>query len=169
MGEQGKTENFCISNLVIVHFLVQLWFWLRSLSKICVHACVCMCVCVCVCVLLPSSISSGESSGMTWEKADYPGLAFLISAVLKYIIPGTSVQFSSVAQSCPTLCDPMNCSTPGLPVHHKLLEFTQTQVHRVSDTIQHLIPWRPLLLPSIPPSIRVFSNESTLLTPNRTK
>ena len=50
MGEQGKTENFCISNLVIVHFLVQLWFWLRSLSKICAHACVCMCVCVCVCV-----------------------------------------------------------------------------------------------------------------------
>ena len=41
-----------------------------------------------------------------------------------------SVQFSSVAQSCPTLCDPMNCSTPGLPVHHKLLEFTQTHVHR---------------------------------------
>ncbi|XDA87397.1 hypothetical protein R6Z07F_017093 [Ovis aries] len=45
-------------------------------------------------------------------------------------------QFSSVAQSCPTLCDPMNCSTPGLPVHHQLPEFTQTQVHRVSDAIQ---------------------------------
>ena len=41
----------------------------------------------------------------------------------------TSVQFSSVAQSCPTLCDPMNCSTPGLPVHHQLPEFTQTHVH----------------------------------------
>ena len=40
-----------------------------------------------------------------------------------------SVQFSSVAQSCPTLCDPMNCSMPGLPVHHQLLEFTQTHVH----------------------------------------
>ena len=48
----------------------------------------------------------------------------------------TSVQFSSVAQSCPTLCDPMNCSTPGLPVHHQLPEFTQTHVHRVSDAIQ---------------------------------
>ena len=46
------------------------------------------------------------------------------------------VQFSSVAQSCPTLCNPMNCSTPGLPVHHQLLEFTQTHVHRVSDAIQ---------------------------------
>ena len=72
-------------------------------------------------------------------------------------------QFSSVAQSWPTLCDPMNCSTPGLPVHHQLLEFTQTHVHRVSDAIQ---PSHPLLSPSspapIPPSIRVFSNESTL-------
>ena len=81
-------------------------------------------------------------------------------AIWDFLFKPFSVQFSSVAQSCPTLCDPMNCSTPGLPVHHKLLEFTQTQVHRVSDTIQHLIPWRPLLLPSIPPSIRVFSKES---------
>ena len=74
-----------------------------------------------------------------------------------------SVQFSSVAQSCPTLCKPMNCSMPGLPVHHQLPEFTQTHVHRVSDAIQ---PSHPLLSPSppapIPPSIRVFSNESTL-------
>ena len=54
-------------------------------------------------------------------------------------------QFSSVAQSCPTLCDPMNCSTPGLPVDHQLPEFTQTRVHRVSDAIQ---PSRPRLSPS---------------------
>ena len=76
----------------------------------------------------------------------------------------SSVQFSSVAQSCPTLCDPMNRSTPGLPVHHQLPEFTQTHVHRVGDAIQpsHLIFCRPLLLPPIPPSIRIFSNESTL-------
>ena len=73
------------------------------------------------------------------------------------------IQFSSVAQSCPTLCDPMNCSTPGLPVHHQLPEFTETQVHRVSDAISHLILCRPLLLlPPIPLSIRVFSNESAL-------
>ena len=73
------------------------------------------------------------------------------------------VQFSSVAQSCPTLCDPMNRSTPGLPVHHHLPEFTQTHVHQVSDAISHLILGRPLLLLTpIPPSIRVFSNESTL-------
>jgi len=68
------------------------------------------------------------------------------------------VQFSSVAQSCPTLWNPMNCSTPGLPVHHQLREFTQTHVHRVGDAIY---PSHPLLSSS-PPSIRVFSNESTL-------
>ena len=58
-----------------------------------------------------------------------------------------SVQFSSVTQSCPTLCDPMNCSTPGLPVHHQLPGFTQTLVHRVSDAIQ---PSHPLSSPSSP-------------------
>ena len=57
----------------------------------------------------------------------------------------SSVQFSSVAQSCPTLCDAMNCSTPGLPVHHKLLDFMQTHVHRVSEAIQ---PSHPLSSPS---------------------
>ena len=75
----------------------------------------------------------------------------------------SSVQFSSVAQSCPTLCEPMDCSTPGLPVHHQLLEFTQTHVHRLVMPSSHLILCRPLLLlPPIPPSIRVFSSESTL-------
>ena len=53
---------------------------------------------------------------------------------------GASVQFSSVSQLCPTLCDPMNCSMPGLPVHHQLPEFTQTHVHRVSDAIQSSHP-----------------------------
>ena len=77
----------------------------------------------------------------------------------------TSVQFSSVAQSCLTLCNPMNCSTPGLPVHHQHPEFTQTHVHQVGDAIQ---PSHPLSSPSplapnpIPPNIKVFSNESTL-------
>ena len=58
-----------------------------------------------------------------------------------------SIEFSSVTQSCPTLCDPMNHSTPGLPVHHQLPEFTQTHVHRVSDAIQ---PSHPLSSPSPP-------------------
>ena len=62
-----------------------------------------------------------------------------------YII--LSVQFSSVAQLCPTLCDPMSCSMPGLPVHHQLPEFTQTHVHRVGDAIQ---PFHPLSSPSPP-------------------
>ena len=74
-----------------------------------------------------------------------------------------SVQFSSVAQSCPTLCHPMNRSTPGLPVHHQHPEFTQTHVYRVGYAIQ---PSHPLLSPSPPapnPSQhQVFSNESTL-------
>ena len=59
----------------------------------------------------------------------------------------TSVQFSSVAQSCPTLFDPMDCNTPGLPVHHQLLEFTQTHVHWVGDAIQ---PSHPQSSPSPP-------------------
>ena len=74
-----------------------------------------------------------------------------------------SVQFSSVTQSCPILCDPTNRSTPGLPVHHQLPEFTQTHAHRVGDAIQ---PSHPLSSPSPPApnpsSIRVFSSESTL-------
>ena len=75
------------------------------------------------------------------------------------------VQFSSVTQSCLTLCDTMDFSMPGFPVHHQLLEITQTHVHRVSDAIQ---PSHPL--PSLSPTtfnfffiIRLFSNESVLL------
>jgi len=73
------------------------------------------------------------------------------------------LQFSSVAQSCPTPCDPMNCSTPGLPVHHQCPESTQNHVHRVGDAIQPSCPLSSLfLLPSVFPRIRVFSNESAL-------
>ena len=75
----------------------------------------------------------------------------------------SSVQFSSVTQSCLILCDPMDCSTQGFPVHHQLPELAQTHVHQVSDVI---LPSYPLLLPSPPPSIfpsiRVFSSESVL-------
>ena len=86
------------------------------------------------------------------------------TSLKKGLVGLDSVQFSSVVQSCPTLCDPTNRSTPGLPVNHQLLEFTQTHVHRVSDAIQ---PSHPLLSPSPPAlnpsSIRVFSSESTPL------
>ena len=74
-----------------------------------------------------------------------------------------SVQFSSVAQSCLTLCDPTDCSTPGLPVHHQFLEIAQTHVLESVMPSNHLIFCHPLLLPpSIFLSIRVFSNESVL-------
>ena len=67
----------------------------------------------------------------------------------------SSVQFSSVAQSCPTLCDPVDCSTPGFPVHQQLQEFTQTHVHRVGDAIQ---PSHPLLSPS-PPAFNLSQHQ----------
>ena len=101
--------------------------------------------------------------------------------VLSFIFRGTSVLFSivavpiyiptnwaggwwgSVTKLCPTLCDSMDCSTPGFPVLHYLLEFSQIHVHRVVMLSNHLILCHPLLLlPSIFPSIRVFSNESAL-------
>ena len=73
----------------------------------------------------------------------------------------SSVQFSCSVRS--NSLQPKDCSTPGLPVHHQLLEFTQTHVHWVSDASNHLILCHPLLLlPSIFPSIRVFSKESVL-------
>ena len=67
----------------------------------------------------------------------------------------SSVQFSSVAQSCPTLCDPMDCSMPSLPVHHQLLELTQTHAHWVGDAIQ---PSHPLLSPS-PPTFNLSQHQ----------
>ena len=74
----------------------------------------------------------------------FRGKSYIYSRLLT---PFSSVQFSSVTQSCPIICDPMNRSMPGLPVHHQLLEFTQTHVHRVSDAIQ---PSHPLSSPSPP-------------------
>ena len=108
----------------------------------------------------------------TWKKARVWATKLTTpdhsTAILNVLIKEGSVQFSSVAQLCPTLCDPMNNSTPGLPVHHQLPEFTQTHVHRVVMASvmpsSHLILCRPLLLlPPIPPCIRVFSNESSQL------
>ena len=92
--------------------------------------------------------SRGNLSG-PWIKLSFPALQ-IDSLPVSYqgspCLPH-SVQYSSVTQSCPTLWDPMNCSTPGLPVHHQLLEFTQTHVHRVGDTIQ---PSHPLSSSSPP-------------------
>ena len=71
----------------------------------------------------------------------------VLKRVMKSILHKSFSHISSVTQSCPTLCDPMNYSTPGLPVHHQLPEFTQTHLHWVSDAIQ---PSHPLLSPSPP-------------------
>ena len=81
-------------------------------------------------------------------------LVFIILCQLYFIL----VQFSSVAQSCLTLCDPMNCSTPGLPVHHQLPQFIQTHVHWNSDAIQ---PSHPLSSPS-PPAFNLSQHQGLL-------
>ena len=99
-----------------------------------------VCVCVCVCNLpLPLSYMSVCNQGLPRQSRiiSFQEISF------NYIC--RSDQIRSVAQSCPTLCDPMNCSTPGLPVHHQLPEFTETHVHQVSDAIQ---PSHPLSSPS---------------------
>ena len=94
-----------------------------------------------------------------WGFCNFYSFVLLSLFKLKYSV----LQFSSVAQWCPTLCDPMKHSTPGLPVHHQLLESTHIHVHGVGDAIQ---PSHPLSSPSLPAlnisSIRVFSNESAL-------
>ena len=83
-----------------------------------------------------------------YSKLSGPFFSFLLSSF-------HSVQFSSVTQLCPTLCNPMNCSTPGLPVYHQHLEFTQTHVHRVGDAIQ---PSHPLPSPS-PPALNLSQHQ----------
>ena len=110
-------------------------------------------------------------SGTVWGADSMQSLDLGAGSVLTEssasCIPGTHAvfcmyQFSSVAQWCPTLCDPLDCSTPGLPVYHQLPGLAQTHVCRVSDAIQ---PSHPLSSPSPAfhlPSIRVFSNESVL-------
>ena len=137
--------------------------------------CVCECVCwVQLCLTLwdpmnctlPGSSVHGISQARTleWVAISYSRESFwlrdgthvsCVSCIAGWYFTaepsreptGGSDQIRSVTQSCPTLCNPMNCSTPGLPVHHQLLEFTQTHVHRVSDAIQ---PSHPLSSPSPP-------------------
>ena len=98
-----------------------------------------------------------KKKNLTLE-SEKQGFKFQLVIYKMYII-----QFSSVTQSCLTLCDPMNHSTPGLPVHHRLPESPQTHVHWVGNAIRPFHLCHPLLLlPSIFLSIRVFSNESAL-------
>ena len=85
--------------------------------------------------------------GLTMCWIHKPAFGYIFISTSIHVPMFSSVQFISVAQSCQTLCDPMNRSTPGIPVHHKLPEFTQTHAHRVGDSIQ---PSPPLLSPSPP-------------------
>ena len=98
---------------------------------------------------------------LIWEPTKFERQENLHQCGLSHLIPdsiihASTVQFSSVAQSCPTLCDPMNHSTPGFPVHHQLPEFTQTHVHRVGDAIQ---PSHPLSSP-FPPAPNPSQHQS---------
>ena len=114
----------------------------------------------CPLLLLPSIFSSirvfSNESALPfrwpkyWSGVPLPSISLVYRLYLNYLNLNqylSSVQLNSVAQSCPTLCDPMNRSTPRLPVHHHLPEFTQTHVHRVGDAIQ---PSHPLSSPSPP-------------------
>ena len=91
-------------------------------------------------------------------------MSICLPSISVYHLPSSpEPQFSSVTQSCLTLCDPMDCSTPGFLVHHHLPQLAQTHVCRVVMPSNHLLLCCPLLLPpSIFPSIRVFSDESVL-------
>jgi len=90
-------------------------------------------------------------------------MSLLFNMLSRFVISFLSRRKLKVAQSCPTLCNSMDCSMPDFPVHHQIPEFTQTHVHWVDDAINYLILCLPLLLlPSFFPSIRVLSNESIL-------
>ena len=97
---------------------------------------ICVCVYIYIYIYISPPLWASSHSGQHKALSRVP-------CALQYIL----IQFSSVAQLCPTLCDPMNRSTPGLPVHHQLPESTQTHDHRVGDDIQ---PSHPLLFPSPP-------------------
>ena len=110
---------------------------------------------------MASSPRDNHSSAFCLCGFDYS--RYLISMSSHKFCSSVVVQFSSATQLCLTLCDPMNHSKPGLPVHYQLLEFTQTHVPESVMPSNHLILCHPLLLPpSIFPSLRVFSNESIL-------
>ena len=111
--------------------------------------------------LQSKGLSRVFSSTITWKHQFFcaqPPL-WSNSHIHTWLLEKPSVQLT---QLCPTLCDPMDCSTAGFPLHHQLLKLAQTHVHRVGDASNHLILCHPLLPPSIFSSIRVFSNESVL-------
>ena len=102
----------------------ELWCWIRLLR-------------------VPWTARRSSQSILKEISPGYSLEGLMLKLKLQYFGHLRSHHIRSVAQSCPTLCDPMNCSTPVLPVHHQLLEFTQTHVHRVSDAIQPSHPVIP--------------------------
>ena len=120
----------CIAIFCFYSFPVVIFSWLsQSNRRLTINPCRCQWD-------IPQKLSTWQWKMLIWSLAEW--------SVQKQF---SSVQFSSFAQSSLTLCDPMNRSTPGLPVHHQLPEFTQTHVHRVDDAIQ---PSHPLSSPSPP-------------------
>ena len=150
------------------------------------YVCVCVCVCMCVCMSVAQSCpalcdskdcsSPGSSvhgilqarilkwgchsllQGIFLTQRLNPGLLLCRQILYHLSHQGSSryIQFSSVAQLCPTLCDPIDCSTPGVPIHHQLPEPTQTHVHHKHDAIQ---PSHPLSSPS-PPAFNLSQHQS---------
>ena len=133
-----------------VHGVAKSWTWLKRLSR---HACMPWLYCEGRIRVKKGKPVSRQCKKWWWFelKDNRNRINWEISEgeLTRPVITGvfSSVQFSLVAQSCPTLCDPMNHSMPGLPVHHQLPEFTQINIHRVGDAIQ---PSHPMLSPSPP-------------------
>ena len=155
-GDLGCFHLLTILNSAAVNTRVQVSFQIMFFSGICTQKLNYWIICRSIFVFFLRNLSTLLYSGCTFPPQEsslfsphalqhFLFVDFLMMAILAGVRP--SVQFSSVAQSCPTLCDPMNRSTPGLPVHHQLPEVTQTHVHRVSDAIQ---PSHPLSSPSPP-------------------
>ena len=107
--------------------------------------------------IIPRKLLTKFNTHLWWKILQKVGIEGTYHSIIKAIYDkketkwSCSVQFSSVAQSCPTLCDPVNHSMPGLPVYHQLPEFTQTYVHRVGDAMQ----WSHPLLSPYPPALNL--------------
>jgi len=110
---------------------------------------------------IPLFIATLFTIARTWKQSRCPSTDEWIKKLWYIYTMKYSFQFSSVAQSCPTLCDPMNHSIPGLPAHHHLLEFTQTHVHRFGDAIQSS---HPLSSPFPPAPQSLPASESFLMS-----
>ena len=162
------------THVVVNYKFLFFYFWMRSIPLcMCIYICVCVyvCVCVCVCIFLNKCFHFLWIYTQKWNYWSddssifhFWGNPMLFSTVATPIyIPTNSVQFSSVAQSCLTLWDPMDCRMRGLPVHHQLPELLKLMSIELVMPSNHLILCHPLLLlPSIFTSIRIFPNESVL-------